>query len=75
MATIDRMIVEGCTTATRERPAWPQASRPERDIDESDENRHLDERPDDTGQRLAGRGTEDADGDGDCELEVVATRR
>ena len=47
---------------------------PQRDVDEPDECRHLDERADDAGERLAGSDTEDADGHRDAELEVVARR-
>src|SRR5699024_8677541 len=50
----------------------PGAGGPERDVDESDEDRYLNERSDDTGKCLTGCGTESADCDGDGELEVVA---
>src|SRR6478735_3099513 len=44
---------------------------PERDVDQSDEDRHLDQGTDDTGEGLPGGDTEGGDGDGDRELEVV----
>src|SRR6188472_4800677 len=47
------------------------AAQPERHVDKRYEDRHLDQRADHTGERLAGGCTEDADRDGDRELEVV----
>ena len=51
-----------------------EAPRPQRDVDEADEDGHLDERPDHPGERLAARHPEHPDGDGDGQLEVVAGR-
>jgi len=57
------------------RRAEPAAAEPQGHVDESDEDRHLDQRADDAGQRLAGRRAEHADGDGDRQLEVVRRGR
>jgi hypothetical protein len=47
-------------------------TRPQGDVDESDEDRHLDQGSDDAGQCLAAGDSEGADGDRDGQLEVVA---
>ena len=44
---------------------------PERDVDEPDEDGHLDQRANDPSERLPGRCAEDAHSHGDRELEVV----
>src|SRR6187200_979962 len=49
--------------------------RPEGDVHEADENRHLDERADDRRERRAAVNTEARDGDRDGELEVVGGGR
>src|SRR5690625_2742003 len=54
--------------------AEPAACSPQGDVDESDEDRHLEQRADHPGQRLPTGCAEGADGDGDGELEVVARR-
>ena len=53
----------------------PSTSEPERDVDEADQDRDLDQRPDDSRQRLAGGGAEDADRHRDRQLEVCSRRR
>ena len=55
----------------RARIGVPEAACPECDVDESDEDGYFDQWPDDAGERFAGGGAEDADGDRDRELEVV----
>src|SRR5690625_1299948 len=52
----------------------PAACGPEGDVDEADEDGHLNQRTHDSGQRLSAGCAEGADGDGDGELEVVARR-
>src|SRR5690606_14215483 len=49
-----------------------QASAPQADVDQGDQDGHLDERPDHPGQRLARGDAEDADRDRDGQFEVVA---
>ena len=48
------------------------AASPERDVDEPDQDRHLDQRADDTGERFSRSHAEDADRDRDRQFEVVA---
>ena len=47
----------------------------QRDVDQPDEDRDLDERTDDAGEGLPGRRAVGGDGDGDREFEVVARGR
>ena len=47
---------------------------PQRDVHQTDEHRHLDERPDDRGKSHARGDAEDGDGHGDGQLEIVACR-
>ena len=48
------------------------AAQGQRDVDQGDEDRDLDERADDTGKGLAGGGAVGGDRDGDGQFEVVA---
>ncbi len=50
------------------------ATRPEADVHQSDEDGNFDEGADDSSERLTAGHAEDADRDGDGELEVVAAR-
>ena len=50
------------------------ATCPQGDVHQGDENRNLDERTHDTGERFAAGDAEDADRHGDRQLEVVARR-
>src|SRR5699024_7629430 len=55
-------------------PFEPGSRQPERDIDESNKHRHLDERADDPCECLPRGSAKGADGDRDGELKVVAGR-
>lgn len=55
-----------------DRSSIPAIAEPEGDVDEREQHRHLEQRPDDGGKRHAGVDPEDPDGDRDGELEVVA---
>ena len=48
------------------------APRPQGHVDQADQDGHFDQRADHAGQGLAAGDAEDADGDGDGQLEVVA---
>ena len=70
-----RVATLGCVSTGWPTVAGQEAAQPEGDVDERDEHGHLDQRADDAGERLPRGGAEDADGDGDRELEVVGGDR